>query len=120
MEDIPKDWCIESIDEKTVPKRIDSYYSQILGLKTDLGEEKYPELNRLLKVILVLPHGNADVERGFSQTTNFLTESRTRLCQASIGAIQTTKDGLKQYDYKYHLVPITKEFINKGVSSICT
>ena len=71
-------------------------------------------MTRLLKAVLVLPHGNADVERGFSNTTNFLTETRTCLSQASINALQTTKDGLKQYDNKCHLVPISREFIKKG------
>lgn len=95
-------------------KRVDHYYSQIFAITNDLGEKKYPELSKLVKAVLAIPHGNADVERGFSQTSNFLTSTRTCLSASSISALQSTKDGLKKFDNKCHLVPITKDFINKG------
>lgn len=53
---------------KKIYKRIDHYYLSIFSLKYCLGPEKFPELRKLIQAVLVLPHGNADVERGFSQT----------------------------------------------------
>nr|CAD7265799.1 unnamed protein product [Timema shepardi] len=83
-------------------------------MKDPLSHPKYPELTRLVKAILVLPHGNADVERGFSQTSNYLTNNRTCLSEASISAIQSTKDGLKHYNYQCHTVPFMKDFVKNG------
>lgn len=108
-ENVPTDWYSYEVDcELSV---------QFLSLKHAFGQEKYPEMTKLVKAVLPIPHGNADVQRGFSQTTNFLTGTRTSFLQASISALQTTKDGLKHYDKKCHLVPITKVFINKGAKA---
>nr|CAD7587861.1 unnamed protein product [Timema genevievae] len=64
--------------------------------------------------ILVLPHGNADVERGFSQTSNYLTDNRTCLSEAAIRGMQSTKDDLKHYNYQCYTISFTKNFIKKG------
>lgn len=109
-ENIPQDWYIGSEGNFL---RVDSYYNKIFSLKNDRGDQKYPELTRLIKSILVIPHGNADVERGFSQVSNYLTEARIQLSERSVSAIQTAKDGLKRFENEAHCVPITKELIQK-------
>lgn len=114
-EKIPTDWYQERNENGELKhKRIDFYWREIFSLKSSLGHIKYPELTRLIKCILVLSHGNADSERGFSQVSKFLLDSRTQLSAASISAIESTKDGLKSYGNKCHSVPITKEFLIKG------
>nr|CAD7198701.1 unnamed protein product [Timema douglasi] len=55
----------------------------------------------------------------FSQTSNYLTDNRTCLSEASIRGLQTTKDGLKHYNYQCNSVSFTKNFIKKGHVS-CT
>nr|CAD7194114.1 unnamed protein product [Timema douglasi] len=64
--------------------------------------------------IRVLPHGNTDAERGFSQTSNYLTDNRTCLSEASIRGMQVTKDRLIHYNYQSSTVSFTKNFIEKG------
>nr|CAD7438047.1 unnamed protein product [Timema bartmani] len=51
---------------------------------------------------------------GFSQTSNYLTDNRTCLSEASIRGMQSTKDDLKHYNYQCHTVSFTKNFIKKG------
>nr|CAD7432104.1 unnamed protein product [Timema monikensis] len=48
------------------------------------------------------------------KTSNYLTDNKTCLFEASISAMQSTKDGLKHYNYQCHTVPFTKDFIKKG------
>lgn len=87
-EHIPKEWFFtenetmndeESLSEEAGAKvslhkspgrkvvRIDHFWAKIFALKSSSGEQKFPELERLVKALLVLPHGNADLERGFSR-----------------------------------------------------
>lgn len=72
-------------------------------------------MTKVVKSILVIPHGNSDVERGFSQTSNFLTDTRINLSESSLNAIQTIKDGLKKFENCCHKVPLTTDFIKKGM-----
>lgn len=53
--------------------------------------------------ILVLSQGNPDVKYRFLETSDNPTDIRTPLSEASISATkdQTTKDGLKQYNYQW-------------------
>jgi hypothetical protein len=107
LEKVPKDWYCYEVEGKEIQIRIDQYWSKIFSLNDSLQQCKYPQLISLVKAVLVIPHGNADVELGFSQTSNYLTDSRTSFSQTSISALQNTKDGLKQYG-QYHQVPITR------------
>ena len=45
---------------------IDIYWYKVGQLKDDSGQLKYSLLSKLAKSILIIPHGNADVERLFS------------------------------------------------------
>lgn len=51
--------------DKVINVRIDKYWSQFFDLKTVLGEFKYPTVTRVIKAVLSLSHGNAEVDRGF-------------------------------------------------------
>ena len=48
-------------DDEFELKRIDHYWRNILKLKTVSGKDKYPRLGKVVKGVLALPHGNADV-----------------------------------------------------------
>ena len=45
---------------------IDTYWHKIGLVKDDNGQLKYSLLSKLAKSVLIVPHGNADVERLFS------------------------------------------------------
>ena len=43
--------------------RIDYYWSKMKLMKDDMGHTKYPAIVSVVKSILTLAHGNADVEK---------------------------------------------------------
>ena len=86
-EDVPliaDEWKVyqgEDINEKMWKqkgklRRIDHYWRDILQLKTSSGKDKYTRLEKVVKGVLALPHGNADVERGLSDNKKMLTKDR--------------------------------------------
>ena len=54
--------------------RIDHYWRNIFSMKMEDGKIKYKCLPELVKSALILPHGNADVERSSSVNTSVVTE----------------------------------------------
>nr|CAD7267523.1 unnamed protein product [Timema shepardi] len=64
--------------------------------------------------ILLLPHGNAYVERGFSQTSNCPTDNRTCLYETPIRGMQSTKGGFKHYNHQCNTASFMKNVIKKG------
>ena len=79
----------------------------------------YPLIIKVVKAALSLAHGNAEVERGFSESAKNVTKDRVLLSEASVNAIQSTKDGLKSVNKQPHTLPITNEFIQFGRSEHC-
>ncbi len=57
------------------------------------------EHHQLIKNVLIISHGNADVERGFSTNGNILTEERTLLSEKSINGLRTTYDTVEYLVY---------------------
>lgn len=52
---------------------------QYVGLLKDIsGDIKYPLLSKLAKAVLIVPHGNADIERMFSHLG--LNKTKIRSC----------------------------------------
>ena len=92
---------------------IDYYWKNILTLKTISGTEKFISLAKLVKCALSLSHGNADVERGFSENAFLLTDDRSLLSDASINGLRATRDGVTFFgNGKPHEVPITKGLLD--------
>jgi hypothetical protein len=114
-EDISRNWFEETSDDgKKQLKRIDLYWNKIDNIKTSLGEPKYPTLMPVIKSLLVLAHGNADVERGFSDSGKNVTSERTALSEQSINGLRSTSDGIKLFGNIPHAVPISKSFLQKA------
>ncbi len=63
---------------------IDYFWNKVLSIVRSAEHSKYPTLSKLIKSILIISHGNADVERGFSINGNILTEESTLLSEESI------------------------------------
>ena len=74
-------------DEKT---RVDHYWRGVLKLKTSNGNTKYPQLTNDVNAALVLPHGNADVERGVSVNNSGVTAERNKLGEGTISGLRAT------------------------------
>ncbi|CAF4919702.1 unnamed protein product, partial [Rotaria sp. Silwood1] len=71
LEHIDETWYIKEKKkdylgaEIVIYHRIDYYWNKVLSITTTDGRHKYSTLSKLIKNILIIPHGNADVERGF-------------------------------------------------------
>lgn len=105
-------YSLENIDETWVLKqkhsnlngkgrleyqRIDVYWNHVFEILRTNGQPKYPTLAKLIKNVLIISHGNADVERGFSTNGNILTENRTLLSEKSINGLRSTYDAVKSF-----------------------
>jgi hypothetical protein len=103
-------YSLDNIDEKWYVKekkkddsgsecityhRIDYYWNKVLGITTTDGRSKYPTLGKLIKNVLIIPHGNADIERGFSINENLVPQNRSNLSDTSINGLRSTYDGIK-------------------------
>ena len=116
LDEIPEDWRT-TVEQPEKPVRVDIYWNKVSGLKDDFGEVKYPLVLKVVKSALILAHGNADVERGFSESGKSVTAERARLGESSIDGIRSTSDGIKAFNNDPSAVPITKEFLQLGRSA---
>ena len=72
-------------------ERIGHYWRNIFSMKMEDGKIKYKCLPELMKSALILPHGNADVERSLSVKTSVVTEDRPHSGEATVCEIRTVK-----------------------------
>jgi hypothetical protein len=68
--------------------RLDNFYARLLQ-----SEEKYKELWHIVQLVLILSHGNADVEIGFSINGDMLVEN---LQEQSLVAQRSVYDCIKE------------------------
>ncbi|XP_070379490.1 uncharacterized protein [Dermacentor albipictus] len=90
--------------------RVDKYWQVIFDLKKSDGSHKYPLLNKVVKALLSIPHGNADVERGFSENRRLLHD-RARLTVESINGIRHIVSYGKRFDSDPCRFSITPEVV---------
>ena len=108
--DIPDEWIkiIHNSSNNIVEYvSIDKYWYQVLSTTTSHGAPQYVTLTKLVKCLLSLSHGNSDVERGFSQNNNLVSDDRASLNESSINGLRATNAGIKFFgDGKTHMVSI--------------
>lgn len=75
--------------------RIDDYWKHYFLMKDNFGNTKFPLITKLFKAILCVPHGSADVERGFSINKNIL-ENRSNLTEASVNGLRQVISHVKR------------------------
>ncbi len=106
LEDIIKNKNVDG-----TASRVDHYWRDVLAIVDSDGcTLKYPNLAMVVKSLLVITHSNADVERGFSDSGQSVTAGRSALTEASINGLRSTRDGLKLFNDRPHLVPMTTSF----------
>jgi hypothetical protein len=87
--------------------RIDYYWNKALSLRLRVGLPKYPTVSKIVKNLLIISHGNSDVERGFSINEHIVTENRTLLSLSSINGLRSTWATIKFVGLgSSHLVPL--------------
>ncbi|CAF2855769.1 unnamed protein product [Rotaria sp. Silwood2] len=100
-ETIDEKWIIKSQEKDSsgndhiIYQRIDFYWNNVLAITLSDGRSKYPTFSKLVKNILIISHGNADIERGFSINENIVTTNRSSLSELSINGLRTTYDAVK-------------------------
>ncbi|CAL4146976.1 unnamed protein product [Meganyctiphanes norvegica] len=72
LEDLP--FCTEENKTKTIS--ISKYWRDIFDLK-DIGDSKYPVIEKVVKFALSIAEANASVERLFSQLSILLKNTET-------------------------------------------
>ena len=76
-------------DEHDTTRRVDHFWRDIFAIVGNDGiTPKYPVLTVFVKSLLVIAHGNSDVERGFSDSGHSVTAERASLSEASINGLQ--------------------------------
>ncbi|KYN24381.1 hypothetical protein ALC57_04018 [Trachymyrmex cornetzi] len=66
--------------------------------KNSFGNIKYPVVSKVVKALLSLSHGNADVERGFSTSALILTDNRASMSEKTLNSYMIVKYALKMYN----------------------
>ena len=76
----------------------------IFSMKMEDGNIKYKCLPELVKSALILPHGNADVERSLSVNTSVVTEDRPHIGEARhYSSYIPTAINLKKFPSQEHM-----------------
>ena len=73
-------------------KRLDDYWVRISELLDENGNTKYADLWQLVKCVMLISHGNADPERGFSINKHMLKIHGSSLGEDTLTAVRLVKD----------------------------
>ncbi|CAL4117850.1 unnamed protein product [Meganyctiphanes norvegica] len=90
LEDLP--FCTEENKKKT--KSISNYWRVIFYLK-DIGDNKYPVIEKVVKFALSIAEANASVERLFSQLFHIITKDRNKLETHTVKGLLITNSYLQ-------------------------
>lgn len=91
------------LDCASSSSRLDDFYSSLL-----IGKLTYKEIWQVIKLVLILAHGNANVESGFSVNKNLLVEN---LLEQSLVAQRTVDNALRFYE-TIPKIPITQAMLS--------
>lgn len=94
------------------------FWCEVLVHKDAAGNKPYQELGNLAKIILSLPHSNADVERVFSSMNLIKTKTRNRMGLKTMTAILNIRWGLKRLKQSCFSHKIPKDIIQKCGSNL--
>ena len=99
----------ESFDEFEKSKnRLDSFLWKYMG-----SDSSYKSIWSIVKIILVLSHGQATVERGFSENKMLLVEN---LDMESLIAQRLICNYMKRKNFEPHNFPVSKNLISSAES----
>ena len=93
---VTDEWKVyQAGDTDSTTRRVDHYWADIFKEKSLQGEFKYSILQKLIKSLLSLAHGNADVERSLSANRKTVTPDRASLGDLTINGLRTVKDRVR-------------------------
>ena len=117
------DYCTSEIpphltETSTQEMSIDTYWHKIGELKDDSGELKYRLLSKLAKSILIIPHGNADVERIFSHMGLNKTKVRNSLGVDTLTALLRLQYNVKEPCFSFKPTQVMVSRCRNAIASL--
>ena len=111
--ELPSDFTQASTHE------VDTYWHAIGQLKDTDAKVRYPLLTRLAKSVLIIPHGNADVERMFSHLGLNKTKLRNSLGADTLTALLQLQCNIKEPCFTFK--PTTRMLLRcrNAIASLC-
>ncbi|KAE8738254.1 hypothetical protein FOCC_FOCC016275 [Frankliniella occidentalis] len=112
----------EDVKEKMRGFEPDRFWAEVAKLENYDGQPHFPQLVKLAQqCVLILPHSNADAERGFSVVTDTKTAKRNSMGNATLDAICVVRNAMQlrsepcfQFNVKpEHLEKHNKDMYNK-------
>ena len=97
-------------------KRVDHFWREVFKVKQANGQLKYPTLPKLLKTVMCIHHGNADVDRSLSDNKKIVTNHRVSLGKETLKGLRRTKE-LSRGVGGAHNVDINKPIIDAAKSA---
>ena len=80
-------------------------------------KQEFPLLCSLMKVAIIIPHGNADIERQFSVLTDIVTKKRGRLSPITIKSLIVTKSIFSSNGWRSSSIPIDDELLKLSTNA---
>lgn len=116
-DEIKEHWFIKDKNKEEIKyHRIDYYWAKVFNIKSLEGKCRYPVLAKYIPNLLMLAHGNSDVERGFSLNNALVTSERNALAENTIKGVRAVKDYLR-IQGKIENILITKKMIEAARAS---
>lgn len=114
IDQITDEWKLLALESNLpVTENVSTFWNTVFKRKTLSGNQKYPEVSKVVRVGLILYHGNADIERRFSVSSYVLTEYKTSMTERTLDAVMMIKDHLRFYKHVFE-VPIDKKLITSA------
>ena len=90
------EWIMYESDDKVEEigehNHVDHWWHSIFKMKTQIGERKYLMLEKLIKSMLFLHHGNSAVERPLSDSNNTVQTERNNMLEETIISLRRMKE----------------------------
>lgn len=83
-------------------------WADISTIKNFQDELKFPNLGKLSKLILLLPHSNAESERIFSIVNDVKTKKRNRLGNDALNGVAVVRSAFQDSDTNCFSFPVTE------------
>lgn len=95
----------------TSTTRIGEFWAAVLLMKSKRGELKFQTLSKVVKSVLAIQNGNADVERSLSDNKNTLTYERTKLSDDTLIGLRRMKDHARSCEGAQNVDTNDKEIV---------
>lgn len=118
LNDIDREWRHLRNVDMDFDVDVSEFWKIVLNIKDGDNNHTFPLLNKLVSLVLILPHSSATVERLFSVINLNKTKIRNKLSTDTITGILHCKNVLKNQDKSCFNFDINTEIIKKMNSSI--